>query len=130
MSTAATARVAEVTARIPGQATQVWTRGADGSWSQTAPRAPRVRVANLLLSSTVYRELQADKAGTTVLNASVVGRGALTAVSGDRLVKGRWNRPSRNAVATYLDSSGVPLRLRPGATWIVMAPPGTTVVGR
>jgi len=120
--------VRSLTVTVPGQPAQVWTRDAAGGWVQSGAGAPRVRVANLLIQQTVYRELRSDKAGNTVREANVFGKGPVTAISGEQLVQGGWTRPGANATANYADTAGVPLRLAPGATWILLAPAGTAVV--
>lgn len=130
ISEAQTASVRSVRVSVPGQPPQVWTRDATGGWVQSGAGAPRLRVANLVIVETRYRDLRSDKAGTLVAEPSVLGKGRVTAVSGNRLVKGAWARPTRTSVANYADAEGVPLRLAPGRTWVLMAPPGTTVSWR
>jgi hypothetical protein len=122
------ATVTSVTVSVPGKPSQIWIYDANG-WVQTGAGAPRVRVANLLIPQAVYRDLRADKAGTLVAEPSMYGTGQLTAVSGDQLAKGVWRRPTDKSPFTYTDSAGVPLRLAPGRTWILLAPAGTTVAG-
>ncbi len=124
------AKVSSVTVTVPGQPAQVWTRDATGGWVQSGAGAPRIRVANLLIPQTVYRELRSDKAGNTVREANVFGKGSLTAISGDLLVKGTWVRPGPDATTNYIDTTGVPLRLAAGRTWVLLAPAGTSVVQR
>jgi hypothetical protein len=122
--------VRTVTITVPGQPAQVWNRDASGGWAQTGPGGPRITVKNLLVAQTVYRDLRTDKAGTLVAEPNLLGGGPLTAVSGDKLVKGSWKRATSKSVATYADGDGVPLRLSPGRSWIVLAPAGTIAVGR
>jgi hypothetical protein len=126
---ASVTKVSSVTVAVPGKPAQLWTRTPAG-WVQSGAGAPKVTVANLVVAQTVYRDLRSDKAGTLVAEANVFGTGPLTAASGDQLAKGSWSRPVKNATFNYADSSGVPLRFAPGRTWVLMAPAGTTVVGR
>lgn len=121
--------VKSVTVTIPGLPAQVWTRGAAG-WAQSGAGAPKVTVANLIVAATRYRDLRSDKGGTLVAEPNVFGTGSVTVVSGDMLAKGAWSRPTKNATFAYADQTGVPMRFAPGRTWILMAPPGTTVTGR
>jgi len=129
LAEASVTKISSVTVTVPGKPAQVWKRDAAGGWVQSGAGAPRVRVANLLIPQTVYRDLRADKAGTFVAEVNVFGKGPLSAVSGDQLVKGTWSRATKKSSANYADSSGVPLRLAPGVTWVLMAPAGTTVAG-
>jgi hypothetical protein len=46
------------------------------------------------------------------------------------IVKGTWSKPSTEAVTTYTDAAGAPIKLTPGRTWVELPPiGGATVTG-
>lgn len=58
----------------------------------------------------------------------LTGSGSVWVFSDGRVVKGTWKRASLTSTATYTDSSGAPIALSPGNTWVELAPIGTTPV--
>jgi len=51
-----------------------------------------------------------------------VGAGTLTLYRDGRAVSGSWKRARSTDSFTYLDAAGKPLPMKPGKTWIVLAP--------
>ena len=47
-----------------------------------------------------------------------------------KLVRGRWKKPSPEAVTQYLDAWGEPVRLTPGQTWVELTRPGSATESR
>ena len=56
-----------------------------------------------------------------VLSGSVGGNGGGTAATGT------WAKTHIRDVTNYLEDKGSPMAFQPGPTWIILAPPGTTV---
>ena len=65
-----------------------------------------------------------DRSGAAVPEAELVGEGEAWVLTGGRLVKGRWSRPSDGQTTTYTLPSGEPIRLTPGRTWLELVPLG------
>jgi hypothetical protein len=118
----------------PGQATQVWRfdRRAH-AWQQVAG-GPPVRVANVVVQDVPYKTVfLSHKFGLTTTSARVIGAGsalilsgtATTAGSSGTAVKGTWSKPGLRDVTAYLDASNTPIGFQRGATWVILAPPGT-----
>ena len=118
----------------PGQATQVWkfSRRAH-AWQQVAG-GPPVRVTNVVVQNVLYKTVfLSRKYGLTTTSARVVGSGSAlilsgtgtTASSSGTAVKGSWSKPGLHDVTSYLDASNTPIGFQRGATWVILAPPGT-----
>jgi hypothetical protein len=116
-----------------------WSWGADGeAWLRNQNGTPhvdsagaRVRAANVIVRFTPYRDSGVrDSVGAVVPEAEAVGEGEAWVLSGGRAQPGRWHKPSADAVTTYTDTAGQPLRLAPGATWVEVLPPGSGEIVR
>ena len=109
-------------------ASRTWKRNQDGAphvdtdGVQIAPR-------NVVVQSANYRDTGfTDPSGAPVPEAELVGEGEALVFTDGRVVRGRWRKTSPEAVTEYLDSSGAPIRLTPGPTWIELPRPGKTTV--
>lgn len=105
---------------------------ATGTWLRFQRGTPHVDEAgvqvqpeNVVIMHVEYVDTGAtDTSGAAVPEAQLVGSGVLWVLTGGMLVEGTWTRPSLDAVATLLDSSGAPIALTPGRTWIALPSPG------
>lgn len=112
-----------------------WDAGRD-AWERTQDGTPhldrdrdQVGVANLIVRFTPYRDSGVrDSVGAVVPEAAAVGEGDAWLLSGGRAQPGRWHKPSADADTTYTDTSGDPLLLAPGPTWVEVLPPGSGAV--
>ena len=57
----------------------------------------------------------------------MTGSGDAWVFAAGSLVQGTWSKPSPTAVTTFTDSSGAPILLPPGQTWIHLIAPGSLV---
>jgi hypothetical protein len=117
----------------PGQATQVWRFDPRAhAWQQVAG-GPPVRVANVVVQHVAYKTVfLSHKFGLTTSSARVIGSGSALILSGTATaggsgtaVKGTWSKPGLHDVTAYLDASNTPIGFQRGATWVILAPPGT-----
>lgn len=110
---------------IPGAGTRTWTY-AGGQWKPSGA-GPKVPVANVIVQRTVYKSTNIAKGGVKAPKAKVFGTGTCVVASAGRSANGKWNRRSPDALTLFVDSDSFPFRLAPGRTWVILAPPGTTV---
>jgi hypothetical protein len=90
-----------------------------------------VAPANVIVQFTRYEETgETDQADTTVEKAVTVGSGDALIVSGGMAVRGRWSKPSAGVFTSYTDTSGAPIRLLPGRTWVELARVGAAASTR
>lgn len=122
-------RAGQVLAAMPGAPAQQWTYvPASRTWQRSDLG---VRVTNLILQEVPYRQVELQHGqGVLVPSARVVGSGRCTVLSGSATVRGQWIRKGAKQVTNFLDPAGVPLRLAPGPTWVVLLPPGSSVTVR
>ena len=98
--------------------TQAGTPHVDADGVQVAP-------ANVIIQFTPYHGSGvADQFGNDIPEAALVGEGDAWILTNGGLVAARWSKPSLEAVTTYTDVDGNPVRLTPGRTWVALPPPG------
>ena len=105
-----------------------WKRNQDGGphldsgGGQVAPR--NVVVQSVNYCDTGFR----DQSGAAVPEAELVGEGEAWVLTDGKVVRGRWRKPTPEAVTAYLDPTGAPIRMTPGTTWIALSRAGKAVV--
>lgn len=107
----------------------VWRRLTNGS-PHTVDGGEQLGFANVIVQFVKYRNTSArDPSGAPVPTAEVIGSGEAWVLSGGRLVKAKWEKKNAAAITAYTDGAGQAIRLRPGTTWVSLAPVGaqTTV---
>jgi len=53
---------------------------------------------------------------------SLTGSGRAYVFRGGRMIVGRWNRPTADAVTTFTAKDGTTIALAPGTTWVELLP--------
>ena len=90
----------------------------DAAGTQVAPE-------NVVFQVVGYRNTGlVDRSGAAVPEAELIGEGEAWVLTGGRLVKGRWSRPTEAQTTTYTLPSGEPIKLTPGRTWLELVPLG------
>lgn len=99
---------------------------AAGQWAGTLGTVP-VRASNVVMQEVTYAPL--DLSGTSVVEGDpeVVGGGKAVVLTGARTLDGTWSKLNRQSLTNYLGADGVPVRLAPGPTVVLLVPPGTPV---
>ncbi|HKD97667.1 MAG TPA: DUF3048 C-terminal domain-containing protein [Micromonosporaceae bacterium] len=113
---------ATVSIALPGESAQVWTYdAAKGLFSRSSPA---VSVANVIVLNVPYESVAtSNKRGAPVVaSADVVGTGNCVVASAGFSAPCTWSRTKAQLIPNIVDSSGYPIRLAPGPTWIVLAP--------
>lgn len=111
--------------------------GASRTWRRFQDGGPHVDAAGIQLSPqnvvvqfVPYRDTGfRDTSGAPVPEAQLVGEGEAWVFTDGKVWRGRWKKPSTQAVTQYVDSSGAPLRLTPGQTWLELPVPGAARIG-
>jgi hypothetical protein len=110
---------------MPGSATRTWTYSG-GRWRPSGG-GPKVPVANVIVQRTEYKTTNIAKGGVKAPKAKVFGTGTCVVASAGQSANGKWNRQSPDSMTLFVDSESFPFRLAPGPTWVILAPPGTSV---
>jgi len=88
-----------------------------------ADNQERIKPANVIVQFVDYRSSGfIDTTGAASPEAVLEGEGEAWIFTDGKLIRGRWSRPTRDAVTQYLDAGGQPIALTPGKTWIELAP--------
>ena len=88
-----------------------------------------VSPANVVVQFIQYRDSGfVDVTGAPSPEAVLTGTGRVWVLTGGKLVEGTWSRPGLNAITTYKDKSGKPIKLTPGRTWVVLPREGQASV--
>jgi len=99
-----------------------WMRSTDGGrhLTEEGPIAP----TTVIVQFTPYVFFVDDY---SVIYPEVVGTGEVWVFAAGSLVRGTWSKASPDAVTTFTDTSGAPIVLPPGQTWVHLVAPGSTV---
>jgi hypothetical protein len=128
---AGAAPAVKATVTYGGRTTGGWEwDAATGLWQRTTNGTPhlvadgtRLAFANVIIQKVPYRGVgYNDSAKNPVDEAVVVGEGEAIVLAGGKQARVRWSKPTPEAMTTYTDSSGVPVKLVPGATMVALAP--------
>jgi hypothetical protein len=91
---------------------------------QVAPQNVVVLFVNYVDSGYV------DVSGSPVPEAHLVGTGACWILTAGSLTECTWAKSAPEAITTYADANGAPVKLTPGRTWVELVPiGGGTVTG-
>jgi len=120
---------------IPGYGTEHWTFSQQHNAWELTGGGPAVRVANVVVQTVTYKTIGINaRAGLSAQVAQVIGSGHAVVLSGSAAggsggtaASGTWSKQHLKDVANYFETSGSPMAFQPGSTWIILAPPGTTV---
>lgn len=68
-----------------------------------------------------------DTNGAPSMLSHTIGTGEVTLYRDGRAIAGTWTRTAADQPFQFLDDKGEPLPFKPGRTWVLLAPPQTTV---
>jgi hypothetical protein len=103
---------------------QGWGRSQKGT-PHTDATGAQIAPANVIVQFVEYVGSDVtDQFGTAIPEAQLVGEGEAWVFTAGGVVVGRWHKPSLEAVTTYTDVDGQPIRLTPGRTWVALPMPG------
>lgn len=83
-----------------------------------------VYVSNVIVMrvNDTQRDGTIDPAGNPSYLTSTLGSGAFTLYRDGRAISGTWKRSGVSDPMQYLDQAGKPVLLKPGKTWVLLAP--------
>lgn len=118
---------APVSVAVPGQPSLGLTYdAATTTWSGLLGTLP-VRAANVVVQQVTYNRLDLPNTTATEGDPDVFGAGPAFVLTAGRLLDATWNRASRTTLTSYVGADGVPVRLAPGVTVVLLVPSGTPV---
>ena len=106
------------------EASKTFKRTTDGTPHLDAAGV-QVAPENVVFQVVRYRNTGlVDRSGAAVPEAELMGEGEAWVLTGGRLFKGRWARPTEEQTTVYTLASGEPIKLTPGRTWVELVPLG------
>jgi hypothetical protein len=108
---------------------------ATGQWQRSSNGRPhllvdgeRLAFTNVIIQKVGYRKVgYNDSSKHPVEEAVVVGEGEAIVLVAGKQVKGKWSKPSAEAMTTFTDASGTPIKLLTGPTMIALAPTSAAI---
>ena len=101
----------------------VWKRSTDGR-PHMLEGDVQIAPSNVIVQYTPYVGFAPDR---KVRYPEVVGSGDAMIFVGGMQVRARWTKSAPGSMTTYVDSSGAPIQLAPGQTWVHLQEPGSAV---
>ncbi|HEX2065106.1 MAG TPA: DUF3048 C-terminal domain-containing protein, partial [Acidimicrobiales bacterium] len=103
-----------------------------GTWRRSQDGRPHVDTAgaqvapkNVVVQFVHYRDTGLrDRSGAVVPEGEIQGEGEAWVLTDGKVVRGRWRKPTAEAVTQYVDAAGAPIPLTPGQTWVELPSPG------
>lgn len=103
---------------------------ATGTWLRSSNSRPhllvdgeRLAFSNVIIQKVPYRKVgYNDSSKHPVEEAVVVGQGEAIVLSGGKQAKVKWAKASPEAMTTFTDATGAPVKLVAGPTMIALAP--------
>jgi hypothetical protein len=111
-----------LTVTVGGRQVARWTySAAKHGW--TSASAAAGTVANVVVEQVPFKTVQTHHPiGQKLPSAVPFGRGRCVVASAGRAARGSYWMPGPNMLTNFADAAGVPLRLRPGRTWVLLVP--------
>jgi len=107
-----------------------WKRTQNGRAHVMADSAVQLAPANVVVQFVPYSASDfVDVTGSRSPEAEMVGEGEAWVFTDGKLVRGRWTRPTRDAVTSFTDAGGQPIGLTPGQTFIELVPSAGSFLG-
>lgn len=103
---------------------------ASGTWLRSTDGSPhlveegRIAPTTVIVQFTPYRYFVDDE---NVQYPEVLGSGEVWVFAAGAMVPGTWHKESPGAVTSFVDSTGAPIAIPPGQTWVHLVAPGSSV---
>ena len=105
-----------------------WKRATNGT-AHVDAAGKQIAVPDVVIEFVPYKDTgYTDQAGAPVPEAQLIGEGDAWVLRGGQVVRGRWHKPSAEAVTTITTTDGKPIPLEPGRTWVELPAPGMAQV--
>lgn len=103
---------------------KVWKRSNNGK-PHVDTVGQQISATNVVVEFVNYKDTgYRDQSGEPVPEAELLGEGEAWVFTNGQVIKGRWQKPTAEAVTKLVDASGQTIRLVPGRTWVELPKPG------
>ncbi len=105
--------------------------GAYLRWVNGAPHTDRISGDQLAVSNVIVQfvehqatDIVEDSNGATSIRMVMTGRGEAWILRDGIVVRGFWEREAKDQLTRFVNADGEEIALKPGRTWVELAPPG------
>jgi hypothetical protein len=99
-------------------AATAWRRSENGS-NHVDAAGQQISAANVVVEFVTYKDSgYTDQSGAPVPEAQLLGEGEAWVLTNGGVIKGRWQKPTAEAVTKLIGADGQPISLAPGRTWV------------
>lgn len=129
--------ISAVTVTMSGAEVAHWVWSASsGTFTRSTNGVPQVDTSgtpvttnNIIVEEVPYPNTgYTDPANNPVPYANSIGTGTAYFYVDGKAFSGQWSKPTEHSITKYTTSSGQPLLLAPGRTWVMLAPIGASIV--
>lgn len=105
-------------------ATGLWERNVDGRPHVDAENGQTLTAANVIVAFAHHAvtAIQEDTAGGMSIQIQLWGQGPVKIARDGKVIEGLWRRPGQPGVLEFVDAQGNPIPLKPGNSWLELAP--------
>lgn len=100
-------------------------------WVAGVPHTDRITGEQLAVSNVIVQfvehqatDIVEDSNGATSIRMVMTGRGEAWILRDGVVVRGYWEREAEDEMTRFVDEEGDEIPLKPGRTWVELAPPG------
>ncbi|MGQ9814753.1 MAG: DUF3048 domain-containing protein [Candidatus Roseilinea sp.] len=104
--------------------TGLWERNVDGQPHVDAETGQTLTAANVIVAFAYHAvtAIQEDNTGAMSIQIQLWGQGPVKIARDGRVIDGMWRRPGQPGVLEFIDAQGNPIPLKPGNSWLELAP--------
>lgn len=104
--------------------TGLWERNVDGQPHVDAETRQTLTAANIIVAFAHHAVtlIQEDNTGAMSIQIQLWGQGPVKIARDGRVIDGLWLRPGEPGVLRFVDMQGNPIPLKPGNSWLELAP--------
>lgn len=104
--------------------TGMWERNVDGRPHVDAETRQTLTAANVIVAFAYHAvtDIQEDNTGAMSIQIQLWGQGPVKIARDGRVIDGMWRRPGQPGVLEFVDAQGNPIPLKPGNSWLELAP--------
>jgi len=108
-----------------------WNRAQNNRAHVMADSGARIAPKNVVVQFTPYTASEfVDVTGSRSPESQMVGEGDAWVFTDGKLIRGRWSRPTRDAVTAFTDATGNVIGLTPGQTFVELVPATGSFLGQ
>ena len=100
-----------------------------GGWQRFQAGAPDVDASDVQVAPpNVVIQFVDYQPNGGIPDGQLIGQGTAWVLTNGNIIEGKWTKLAAEAATQYTDSTGAPIKLSPGRTWVALPPPDSATV--